>query len=201
MQIFLRGRGFKPMPMLEGRKWQVAASAGKKLEPAAQNIQSSGICCIVCLDHVYSLIRSGLKNEADCGLKMALFPRCRKLGRKGQQSSSIDRLFWRGIGGDSGSFWSGKRWEILPNTYAFIYIYTHRHIFISHIRVYIHMWWRWGGKASQRRKALCREVVEGGGANFVLGDWLGDVTLYWSDTFGKLRLEFSNLKPRNLVLF
>lgn len=68
MQNFLHEGGFKTMPMLEGRKWQATAYVGKKLEPAGWNIESSGICCIVCLDHVYSLIRSGLRNEADCGL-------------------------------------------------------------------------------------------------------------------------------------
>lgn len=56
MQNFLHEDGFKPMPMLEGSKWQAAASTGKKLEPVAWNIQSSGICCIVCLDYIYSIL-------------------------------------------------------------------------------------------------------------------------------------------------
>ena len=68
MQNFLHEGGFKPMPVLEGRKSQAAASTGKKLEATLWNIHSSGICCIVCLDHVYSLIRSALRNEAGCGL-------------------------------------------------------------------------------------------------------------------------------------
>lgn len=68
MQNFLHQGDFKPMPMLEGSKWQAALSTGKKLEPAVWNIQSSGICFVVCLDHVYSLIRSALRNETDCGL-------------------------------------------------------------------------------------------------------------------------------------
>lgn len=56
MQNFLHEGGFKPVPMLEGGKWQAAAFMGKKLESALWNIQSSGVCCIVCLDRVYSLV-------------------------------------------------------------------------------------------------------------------------------------------------
>lgn len=46
---------------------------------------------------------------------MALFPRCRKLGRRGQHSSSI-AFSEEGQEGDPGFLWAGKGGEILPHT-------------------------------------------------------------------------------------
>lgn len=71
MQDFLHEGGFEPRPVLEAGKWQAAASPGEKLEPAVWDRECGGISWSVCLDHGYPLIRSGLRNEADCGWRNA----------------------------------------------------------------------------------------------------------------------------------